>query len=79
MARLTVTGGVIPAGDRIRFDLHVEGKRFRPTVRWLPNEDNLQRARQRIVIYRAQIAAGTFSFLNAFPEYRLRRRLDSPS
>ena len=75
MGRQTISGGVVPAGNRIRFDLRIDGKRFRPTVRWVPDQINLKRARERMLIYRAQIAAGTFSFTNSFPEYRCRKRL----
>ncbi|HEY0941890.1 MAG TPA: DUF3596 domain-containing protein [Steroidobacter sp.] len=75
MGKRTISGGVVPAGNRIRFDLRIDGKRFRPTVRWFPNEINLKRAGGLMLIYKAQIAAGTFSFANSFPEYRCRKRL----
>jgi len=71
MGRKSITGGVIPAGlSRIRFDFTVDGRRFRPTLSWVPNETNLQRARTHLARINAQIAAGTFCFSDEFPRYR---------
>ena len=71
MGRKSITGGVMPAGlDRIRFDFTVDGHRFRPTLSWIPNETNLQRARTHLARIKAQIAAGTFCFSDEFPRYR---------
>jgi hypothetical protein len=71
MGRKSVTGGVIPAGPgRIRFDFAVDGRRFRPTLPWIPNETNLRRARAYLARIKAQIAAGTFCFADEFPRYR---------
>jgi integrase len=76
MGRRSTTGGVIPAGfSRIRFDFTVDGQRFRPTLRWTPNETNLQRARIHLARIKAQIAAGTFCFSDEFPRYRGLERL----
>ena len=71
MGRKSITGGVIPAGlNRIRFDFTVDGHRFRPTVAWIPNETNLQRARAHLARIKVQIVAGTFCFADEFPRYR---------
>ena len=71
MGRKSITGGVRPAGlSRIRFDFNVDGHRFRPTLPWIPNETNLQRARAHLARIKAQIAAGTFYFADEFPRYR---------
>lgn len=61
------------------FDLHIDGRRFRPTMPWLPTDANLKRARERMRVYRAQITAGTFSFTREFPDYRGRKRLGIPA
>jgi hypothetical protein len=45
---------------------------------WTPNEPNLRRARQVLSRIKAQIAAGTLSFLDEFPAYRLRKSLGVP-
>jgi integrase len=55
---------------RIQFDFSIDGQRFRPTLRWIPNEANLRRARVHVARIKAQIAAGTFSFADEFPRYR---------
>jgi hypothetical protein len=46
------------------------GVRYRPTLPWTPTEANLRRARQYLIGIKAQIAAGTFSFAEEFPDYR---------
>lgn len=78
MRRQTTSGGVSPAVNRIQFDLHVDGARFYSTLPWTPTSLNLQRARERLANYRAQIAAGIFSFAQTSPAYRGRKRLDLP-
>lgn len=71
MGRKSMSGGVMRAGPvRIRFDFTVDGRRFRPTLPWIPNETNLQRARAHLARIKAQIAAGTFCFADEFPRYR---------
>ena len=46
MGRKSITGGVTPAGPAcIQFDFYIDRVRFRPTIRWIPNEANLRRAR----------------------------------
>lgn len=71
MSRKSITGGVVPAGRaRIRFDFTIDRQRFRPTLRWIPNEANLGRARTYLSRIKAQIEAGTFCFADEFPHYR---------
>ncbi|HVX91195.1 MAG TPA: DUF3596 domain-containing protein [Candidatus Paceibacterota bacterium] len=66
----SITCGVMPAGsDRIQFDLHINGRRLRPTLPWAPTEENLQRARVHIKTLKARIAAGTFRLAEEFPDY----------
>ncbi|MFL6604003.1 MAG: Arm DNA-binding domain-containing protein [Steroidobacteraceae bacterium] len=63
MGRRSTTGGVTPIGShRIRFDFTVDGGRFRPTLKWPPNEANLRRARAHLERIRAQIEAAHFAF-----------------
>lgn len=78
MTKRATSEGVTPARNRIMFDIHIDGTRFRPSLRWVPNESNLRRARARMLQIRARIAAGTFSFAEEFPDYRGRKRLDVP-
>jgi integrase len=61
--------------DRIRFDFMLEGVRYRPTIRRPPSESNLRRARERLESIKHQIAVGTFSFVDEFPDYRYLRRI----
>jgi integrase len=71
MGRRSITGGVEPAGPhRIQLTFAIDGVRFRPTLRWVPNEVNLGRARIYLARIKAQIAAGTFCFAEEFPHYR---------
>jgi hypothetical protein len=43
------TGGVTAAPrGRIQFDFHVDGVRYRPTIKRPPSEANLRRARERL-------------------------------
>jgi AraC-like DNA-binding protein len=77
MGRSSITGGVMPAGsDRIQFDLHINGRRLRPTLPWAPTEENLQRARVHRKMLKARIAAGTFRLAEEFPDY-VRRHVKS--
>src|SRR6185437_6453689 len=79
MGRKSITGGVMPAGpSRIQFDFRIEGRRFRPTLPWIPNETNLRRARAILARIKAQIAAGTFCFADKFPRYKGLSRLAPP-
>ena len=59
MSRKSITGGVEPAGShRIQLTFMIDGVRFRPTLRWVPNEGNLGRAR----VYLARITGVTGRF-----------------
>jgi Arm DNA-binding domain len=79
MGRRSTTGGVTPVGShRIRFDFTVDGVRLRPTLKWLPNEANLRRARAHLERIRAQIEAGTFCFSEEFPDYCGRQTVPIP-
>jgi integrase len=53
----------------------LEGVRYRPTIRRPPSEANLRRARERLESIKHQIAVGTFSFADEFPDYRYLRRI----
>jgi integrase len=65
------TGGVSAAPHgRIQFDFTYEGTRYRPTIPRPPSESNLRRARERLGAIKQQIEAGTFSFVEEFPDYR---------
>lgn len=70
MGRRSIYGGVLPAGrNRIQFDLTIDEVRYRPTLPWTPTEANLRRARAYLDAIKAQIAANTFHFDEAFPDY----------
>jgi len=80
MGRRSISGGGVPKGsNRIQCEFNIDRTRFRPTLPWVPTETNLRRARARIVQIKAQIAAGTFSFAEEFPDYRSETRLGLPS
>jgi hypothetical protein len=65
------TGGVAAAPrGRIMFDFMLDGARYRPTIRRPPSEANLRRAREQLQATKPQIAVGTFSFAEEFPDYR---------
>ena len=71
------TGGVVAAPrGRIQFDFMFEGVRYRPSIRRPPSEANLRRARERLDEIKRQIALGTFSFAEEFPDYRFLRHLN---
>lgn len=70
------TGGVAAARrGRIQFDFKFEGTRYRPTLPRPPSEANLRRAREHLQSIKEQIAVGTFSFAEEFPDYRYLGRL----
>ena len=52
------------------FEFKIDGIRYRPTIKRPPSEANLRRARERLESIRQQIALGTFSFAEEFPDYR---------
>jgi len=75
MGRKSVTGGVRAKGkDRIEFTFTYGGKRYRPTLRRTATEANLRRARVQLQAIKLRIEAGTFSFKDEFPDYRLEGR-----
>ena len=70
------TDGVSAAPrGRIQFDFKFEGVRYRPTIHRPPSESNLRRARERLEAIKLEIAIGTFSFVEEFPDYRFLARL----
>ena len=70
------TGGVSAAPrGRIQFDFMLEGIRYRPTLRRPPSETNLRLAREHLRGIKQQIAFGTFSFSDEFPDYRYLHRV----
>lgn len=76
MGRRSLSGGVTPIGrHRIQFDFTIDGVRYRPTLPWIPTEQNLRRARQYLAWIKTRIAAGTFRFTEEFPNFRFREQL----
>lgn len=76
MGKRSKSGGVTPIGQhRIQFDFTIDGVRYRPTLPWIPTEQNLRRARQYLVWIKTRIAAGTFRFTEEFPNFRFRGKL----
>lgn len=63
--------------DRIEFTFLFEGVRYRPTVKRVPREANLRRARKQLEKIKASIATGAFSFTDEFPDYRYMKELGS--
>ena len=71
MGKRLRTGGAFGVGRcRIRFDFIFDGRRYRPSVLIAPTEANLRRARERLGHIKERIAAGTFSFVDEFPNFR---------
>jgi integrase len=76
VGRRSVNGGVGAKGaDRIEFTFTFEGVRYRPTIKRIPSEANLRRARKQLEEIKVRIANGTFSFAQEFPEYRYMKEL----
>src|SRR5690606_19915928 len=76
MGRKSASGGVQAKGrDRIEFTFKYEGKRYRPTIRRTPTTANLRRARIQLEAIKLRIEAGTFSFVEEFPDYRFQNNL----
>lgn len=66
MGRRSLTGGVTPIGrHRIQFDFTVDGRRYRPTLPWVPHEANLRRARSPCE--RAPVATSSMRSWNMRP------------
>ncbi len=76
MGRKSITGGVAPKGaDRIELTFVFDGVRYRPTIKRVPSEANLRRARVQLQEIKRRIASGTFVFAEEFPEYRYMEQL----
>ena len=57
MGRKSTSGGVRPAGaGRLQFDFTIDRQRFRPTLPWIPNQANVQRARTYLARIKAQMS-----------------------
>ena len=62
MGRRAMTGGVIAKGHgRIHYDFRLNGVRYRPTLKTIPTEANLRRAREYLKAIKERIRLGTFS------------------
>lgn len=70
MGRASETGGVWGQGDRIVFDLRVQGKRIKPTWDLKPTEVNLKAARRQRKQMVEAIRDGTFDLAATFPDYK---------
>lgn len=71
MGRRSFSGGVWPLNsNRIQFTFQIQGRRYRPSLAWVPTETALRQARQYLVGIKARIATGTFCFAEDFPDYR---------
>lgn len=76
MGRRSITGGVMAAGsDRIQFDMHINGRRLRPTLPCAPTEENLQRAREHL--YEQRLLATTAADLEALLPWSVKPLLKS--
>jgi hypothetical protein len=47
----------------------LEGVRYRPTVKQIPTEANLRRAREHVKAIKERIRLDTFSFAEEFPDF----------
>jgi hypothetical protein len=71
VGRPSTTGGVSARGiNGIQYDFMLEGVRYRPTVKQIPTEANLRRAREHVKAIKERIRLGTFSFVEEFPDFR---------
>jgi hypothetical protein len=58
MGRRPMTGGGVSKGrQRIQYDIRLNGVRNRPTLRAIPTEANLRRAREHLLITGDEIRA----------------------
>jgi Arm DNA-binding domain len=65
------TGGVSARGSNgVQYDFMLEGVRYRPTLKQIPTEANLRRARDHLKAIKERIRFGTFSFAEEFPDFR---------
>jgi integrase len=76
MGRISISGGVRSKGlRRIQFDFVMDGIRLRPSLPWVPTPENLEKAHKLLARIKAQIEAGTFSFVDTFPNFRALKEL----
>ncbi len=70
MGRRSMTGGVVSKGSqRIQYDFRLNGVRYRPTLKAVPTEANLRRAREHLKAIKERIRLGTFC-MEEFPDFR---------
>ena len=50
--------------------IRLNGVRYRPSVKSIPNEANLRRSREHLKAIQRRIRSGTFSFIEEFPDFR---------
>jgi integrase len=71
MGRRSMTGGVVgKGGQRIQYEFRLNGVRYRPSIKAIPTEANLRRAREHLKEIQQRIRLGTFSFIGDFPDFR---------
>jgi hypothetical protein len=71
MGRRSMTGGVVgKGGQRIQYEFRLNGVRYRPSIKAIPTEANLRRAREHLKEIQQRIRLGTFSFIEDFPDFR---------
>jgi len=66
-----MTGGVVGKGDqRIQYEFCLNGVRYRPSIKAIPTEAKLRRAREHLKGIQQRIRLGTFSFIEDFSDFR---------
>jgi integrase len=71
VGRPSTTGGVTARSrNRIQYDFMLGGVRYRPTLKQIPTEANMRRAREHLKGIKERIRLGTFSFAEDFPDFR---------
>ena len=71
MGRRSMTGGVVgKGGQRIQYEFRLNGTRYRPSIKAIPTEANLRRAREHLKFIQQRIRLGSFSFVEEFPDFR---------
>ncbi|MFC4314174.1 Arm DNA-binding domain-containing protein [Steroidobacter flavus] len=80
MGRKSLSGGVqAKERDRIEFTFVFNNKRYRPTLQRTPTEANLRPAREQLKDIKRRIDAGTFTFIEEFPDYKFRDQVEASS
>ena len=70
MGRRSMTGGVVGKGDqRIQYEFRLNGTRYRPSIKAIPTEANLRRAREHLKVIQQRIRLGSFWFVEEFPDF----------